>query len=547
MPEYNIFERMAQVRRSLPTLAPELFHIKTKEHGIIKFTPSAAQNRVLLDPNTGADIILKARQLGISTMSVLEFLAYFLFVDGFNGLIISEDTDKATQLLEIAWLAYDMLDDKYKLPLKHGRDNYLISEAPVYKMVKGVRTRVGGGRGSSLRIGTAGKFTLGRGQTVHACHMSELAFWPSEADQDADTLLQGLEEAVPDKPGAILRIESTANGRGNVFHVKWEQAARHIGRYRGRFFPWWFSLDDEYKKPVKEGFGDLTDDERTLIEFAKVKYDFVLTKEHIQWRRDKIVSKGKKFWQEYPENPDTCFLSTGSSVFENQMEIFDAIRRRLEGREPLFVRERQEVPCNYWKFPRAGHRYVVIADTSEGLKEKSDFSAFIVLDVHPDGTAEECVTGQARTSSGKFSQLLMELATEFNGALIAVERANTGFAVLDTLLANVDNANYDFDIYYHMAFDQAAGKEVKVAGFRPTQDSREVAVQRWGESITAGTYITHDPMVINQAMSFQHNPRTGKMEAPRGTYDDMLNCAFIGNYVKLEAVEREKLGVVEWD
>ena len=546
MAEYNIFERMAQVRRSMPQLAPKLFNIKTKDRGIITFTPSDAQNRILLDPNAGADIVLKARQLGISTMSVLEFLAYFLFVDGFNGLIISEDEDKAKQLLEIAWLAYDMLPDKYKLPLKHGRDNYLISEAPVYKMVKGERTRVGGGRGSSLRIGTAGKFTLGRGQTIHAVHMSELAFWPSEADQDADTLLQGLEEAVPDRPGAILRIESTANGRGNVFHVKWEAAMRKLGRYNPRFFPWWFSLDDEYKKPVREGFGDLTEDELSLMEVAKNKYHFVLTKEHIQWRRDKIESKGKKFWQEYPENPDTCFLSTGSSVFESQMEVLDVIRRRLENAEPMFIRDRHDVQCNYWRFPRAGHRYAVVADTSEGMKEKSDFSALTVLDVHGDGTAEEVVTAQARTSSGKFAQVLMELATEFNGAMIAVERANTGFAVLDILLDNIENANYDFSIYFHLAFDQVAGKEVKVAGFRPTRDAREVAVQRWAESVTAGTYIIHDPLVVNQAMSFQHNPRTGKMEAPRGTYDDMLNCAFIGNYVKNEVTERATLGVEEW-
>jgi len=538
----SIFERMAQVRRSLPSIAPELFHIRTKDTGIQKWVPSEAQLRILLGTKTGADIILKARQLGVSTMTVLEFLAYFLFVDGFNGIIISEDEHKAKRLLQIAWLALDMLPDKYKLPMKYGRDRYLVSEAPIYD--KHGR-RIGGGRGSSLYIGSAGNFTLGRGDTFHAVHMSELAFWPSEADKDAETILSGLEESVPDRPGAILRIESTANGYGNVFHQRWVQSQRSVGRYRGIFFPWWFSLDDEYRKPVRETI-KLTDDEMALKEMAWRKYKFKLEPEHFQWRRDKIAAKGKVFWQEYAEDADTCFLSTGTSVFSSIMDVLEQVRRRLELEEPVYTRDRHEVECKYWKGARSGHQYAISVDMAEGEKESSDFHALVVADV-TDRKAEEVVTAKARVGAPEFAQVVMELATEYNGALVAVERASKGYSVIDTLLQNEGNTNYDYRIYYHEEFDKEANKLVKIPGWRPSRSSREVAVQRFGEDVKAGDYKAHDAEVIGQAMAFQHNPRTGKMEALRGTFDDMLNCAFIVNFVKAEGSAGAAMGVEEWD
>lgn len=541
--ENKLFKRMELVRRSLPKLAPELFYIRSKAEGIIKWVPSEAQLRILLDKKTGADIILKARQLGVSTLSVLEFLAYFLFVDGFNGVIVSEDEHKAKRLLQIAWLALDMMPNKYKLPLKYGRDRYIVSEAPVYNK-KG--ERVGGGRGSSLYIGSAGNFTLGRGDTFSAVHMSELAYWPSEAGKDAETILSGLEESVPDRPGAIIRIESTANGFGNIFHQRWVQSQRETGRYRGIFFPWWFALDDEYRKPAKKSFGTLTEAETELQEMAWRKYKFKLTPEHFQWRRDKIVAKGEVFFQEYAEDADTCFLSTGTSVFAGIMDTLAQVRRRLENEEPIFIRERHEIQCSYWKGPRGGNQYAIAIDMAEGEKESSDFNALIVCDVSGN-KAEECVTIKTRCSAPVFAQVAMELASEYNGAMIAVERANKGYSVIDVLLQNEDNPDYDFTVYYHEEFDNEAGKVVKIPGFRPSRSAREVAVQRFGEDVKSGDYIPHDYEVIGQAMAFQYNPRSGKMEALRGTYDDKLNCAFIVNYIKSEAISATRLMTEDWE
>ena len=74
-----------------------------------------------------------------------------------------------------------------------------------------------------------------------------------------------------------------------------------------------------------------------------------------------------------------------------------------------------------------------------------------------------------------------------------------------------------------------------------------MAFNRWGQDVTSNDYIINDPLVVSQAMSLQHNPRTGKMEAPRGSFDDMLNCAVIVNYVRPEVTASGAFTTEDWD
>ena len=64
------------------------------------------------------------------------------------------------------------------------------------------------GLGSSIKCATAGGSGVGRSATLRCLHLSEFAFWPG----DKRETLAGLSQAVPDKPGTMIIIESTANG-----------------------------------------------------------------------------------------------------------------------------------------------------------------------------------------------------------------------------------------------------------------------------------------------------------------------------------------------
>jgi len=544
----NIFEQMAQVRKHLPELAPQLFHIITKHHGIQPFKLTWLQTKFLTDPNVGGDIILKARQLGISTMTVIEFLAYFLFIDGFNGVIISKDVEHTKYLLKMARLALDMLPEKYQIPLKNDRENYLISDPPVYdKHGK----RIGGGRGSSIYIGTAGQLTFGHGITMHAAHCSELSRWLATEKGDAATILKGLEQAVPDVPGAILRIESTANGRGDTFHQKYRQAARGEGRYRAHFFPWWFAIDDEYRITLDRAI-EFTDEERELIERIWDTYEFRLSEEHINWRRRKQQSFDpipglEFFFEEYPEDAETCFVQTGNSVFKAQMALLNTVYKRLEHKEPYMSKDRYGLTIKIWKFPKSACQYAMAVDCAEAEKRKSNLHAAIIGEINGKGICEEAVTISGKCSSSQLADVIADFAQQYR-ALVAVERTSIGYSVLDKLSEAVNTGDYDFTLYSHLEFDQVAGEKVRILGFRPTRSAQDAAIGRWGEDFMNGEYIIHDSEVASQAMDYIHEPKTGKPSAPTGGYDDFLDCALILNYVKDEVSEEHgRFDVDDWE
>ena len=178
-------------------------------------------------------------------------------------------------------------------------------------------------RGSSYFIGTAGQRAFGRGDTISRAHLSEAAFY-----KDLEKILAGVAEAA--EYGQI-DIETTPNGMDYFFDL-WKKAKAGLSPYTGIFIPWF--IDQEYSvdnmtvdeilglsDAVREMFAIpedqfcYTEDERRLIASVKKEFNIDLTCGQIKWRRYKIWDKGALFFQEYPEDDESCFLQSGRSVF----------------------------------------------------------------------------------------------------------------------------------------------------------------------------------------------------------------------------------------
>ena len=109
------------------------------------------------------------------------------------------------------------------------------------------------------------------------------------------------------------------------------------------FYAWWWA--EEYCIALEPGeVLDYTDDERMLVRKPG------LTPEQIKWRRYKQLELGDLFLQEYPEDPDSCFLVSGRGVFHFTPTLF------------------YDTPPTE---PEDGHEYVLAADWGQ----------------HPDSTA----------------------------------------------------------------------------------------------------------------------------------------------------------------
>jgi hypothetical protein len=178
---------------------------------------------------------------------------------------------------------------------------------------------------SGYKVGTAGTKAVGRSQTLQLFHGSEVGFWPH-----ADTHASGVLQAIPDMPGTEIVLESTANGMGNFFHQRWQQAEAGGDDYEAIFLPWFW--DDGYRRPVSQDFS--LDDEE--IEYQALHG---LTLEQMAWRRAKLMELGDPllFKQEYPATASEAFQLTGHDSFIAPELVMRARKVTKEPHGPLIL------------------------------------------------------------------------------------------------------------------------------------------------------------------------------------------------------------------
>lgn len=230
-------------------------------------------------------LVLKGRQQGVSTYVAGRFYHRCVFVRGTRVFILTHETDATNNL-------FGMVERYHKKsPFAPSTDKANAKELKF------------GARDSGYAVGTAGAVATGRSQTVRLLHGSEVAFWKNAPDHFA-----GVVQAVPDMPGTEIILESTANGMGGEFHLRWQQAERGECDYIAIFIPWFWQ--EEYAKPVPPGFV-LSDEDEEYRAAHNLKL------EQMAWRDSKIaeLNDPKLFMQEYPATATEAFQLTGHDSF----------------------------------------------------------------------------------------------------------------------------------------------------------------------------------------------------------------------------------------
>ncbi len=217
-------------------------------------------------------LVLKARQLGISTYAAARFYHQTTTNFGRRTLIVAHQQKSTSGLFDMV----KMYHRHNPLPVSTAKSNAI---ELVFDKLE-----------SKYSLATAGTEDVGRGMTAQLAHLSEYAFWSNGAKHMA-----GLGNTVSDEPGTEIIIESTANGIGNHFHKMWQDAEAGIGEYIAVFLPWF--IDGSYRATVPAGF-ERTDEEVKLVA------TYGLDDEQLQWRRNKIATYGNGmewlFMQEHP-------------------------------------------------------------------------------------------------------------------------------------------------------------------------------------------------------------------------------------------------------
>lgn len=243
-------------------------------------------------------IIIKGRQQGISTYVQARF---------FWRLIHSAEKEALK-----AYILTHLSDSTQSI---FGMTKMFLEQLPYYKPILGkcsINELYFSEVNSGYRVGTAGSQGLGRGNTVHLFHGSEVSRWPNPEEH-----FDGIMQSVPHRGGSEIILESTANGIGNFFHRKCMDALAKNSRFKLIFIPW--TLQKEYTLEADEGdkYLDLNEEELDL----KKRYD--LSDGQLRWRRDKMreLSDPRKFLEEYPLNPHEAFIGDTDRTFITRREV----------------------------------------------------------------------------------------------------------------------------------------------------------------------------------------------------------------------------------
>lgn len=272
-----------------------LYKVKDKDGYSVDFKLNETQT-ILMRPHY-LNLVLKARQLGVSTYFAIMFLDTCLFNENVNAAIIADSKDVATEIfIDKVKFAYDNLPQFVRDLCPARRDN-----------VREMRFA----NGSVFRVATSL-----RGGTVQLLHITEFAKICVENPQKANEIVSGALNAV--QAGQFVCIESTARGRSGHFYnlVKAAQAHEDSKKPYGKldwklwFFPWYDSkeyvLDSNnvfISKEMKEYFTNLSYKNINLSDQQKA------------WYVKKAETLGEYMKREYPSTPEEAFESANEGFY----------------------------------------------------------------------------------------------------------------------------------------------------------------------------------------------------------------------------------------
>lgn len=504
-------------------------------------------------------IILKARQIGFSTV-VQAYIFWWLTHHRYtSGLVIAHENDASANLWRKFVLYLENMPPEFKPQVKRKdeargilelgtTDPDLIPYDPCY--------------GSSLKIESAQDKQAGRSGTFQLIHASEVAFWPYSETFTA------LKQTIANVPGTLFVLESTANGATGQFYNDWKMAEAGKSDFIPIFVPWW--QNEEYRLPVTEAeaaewerfrkvlaetveaWGDnwtkhiqqvwqdngvlnLTPDEMEMA------YRYPIDFGQIKWYRWALVNlcdnDPDKLKQEYPSSPDESFLTSGRPFFD-MAQLISLKDKLLKMPRPKrytideVASEEQQEPVIYedprgelyvWVEPDPERTYSIGADVAEGTAEGDNSAAFVV----DNETLEHCATIWGKMDPDVYGRKLHWLGIWYNEALIGVEKNSAGNA---TVIALEDSG------YRHLWGKGYPFKSrMKDHGWRTDVSTRKPILAHLKKAVREGSFVPKMVEAVEEMMTFIVNDK-GKPEAQRGKTDDLVMAMAITLKMREEAL-----------
>lgn len=280
---------------------------------VLPFELNRAQRR-FLKRLWHRNLILKARQLGFTTLIAILWLDHALFNADQRCGIIAQDREAAEAIFrDKVKFAYENLPEEIRerFPLARDSATELLFEH----------------NNSSVRVATSM-----RSGTIHRLHVSEFGKICAKYPDKAAEVVTGSIPAVP--TNGILVIESTAEGRDGEYYQMVQIAEQnHASRklltlkdYRFHFYAWW----QEPKYRLEAGTVSVTREDHEYFDLVEetvrrdLGQDILLDPDQRAWyaatRDADFPGSEERMWQEYPSFPSEAFqISTKGHYYTKDM------------------------------------------------------------------------------------------------------------------------------------------------------------------------------------------------------------------------------------
>jgi len=277
---------------------------------VLPFRPNRAQRR-FLRRLWHRNLILKARQLGFTTLVAILWLDHALFNANQRCGIIAQDREAAETIFrDKVKFAYENLPAEIRERFPVARDSAI--------------ELLFAHNNSSVRVATSM-----RSGTIHRLHVSEFGKICAKYPDKAKEVVTGSIPAVP--TNGVLVIESTAEGNeGQFFEMVNLAQDKHAGHqpltpkdYRFHFYAWW--MEPKYR--LDSSTVTITEKEHTYFDTVELAMGCKIDPDQRAWyiatKHADFSGAEENMWQEYPSTPAEAFqVSTeGNYYAEDMLEV----------------------------------------------------------------------------------------------------------------------------------------------------------------------------------------------------------------------------------
>jgi len=458
-----------------------LYKIVTKNSKLITFRENTHQALVNRD-DSPRKMILKSRQIGFSTGCIIKMFDQTIWTPNTTSVILAHEKDSIMKLFRIVYRAYKFMNPQLRPQLDRGGGSKYEMYFPA------INSRIYCDLES-------------RSDTIQNLHISEFGLM-----KDDERVLATL-DAVPMKGGRVI-YESTPKGL-NHWYDKWNHGAE-----KKFFFPWFRFIG--YSIP-SEPF-ELNEEEQELVANTLQRYKYQITFDQLSFRRWKISEKGggkkgtQKFLEEYPSDPESCFLTSGDPV----LDLYNI--QKLISNAPQPIKDTGSV--RVYKNHDKNKDYVCGADTAEGVG--GDSSVGVIIEVQTRSVVAILKSSNMKPSEFAFAlnELCLQYSSSSRGApLLAVERNNHGHAVLLELNEHLSYPN----LYFRK---KISGEEDYSPGWVTDKITRPIMINMFVDAVENNYIKLNDTYILDECLTLINNE--GKIEASAGKHDDTIIAASIG-------------------